>query len=156
MWPRSLARCSQTCPVLLRVFPSVGQGHHEPAAFGRGASDKADLPKDEIQLYVWADTTLRELCTLVRQSYEPAQDRSARLHFVLIFPGKNGMYASRELGLVFASGRPSREEGRTLREMKVMAGDYVDVAVQLAPSKAVAASAPASAAPAPAADAAAP
>lgn len=96
------------------------------------------MPKDEIHLYVWADTTLRELCTLVRQKFEPAQHRSARLHFALIFPGKNGMYASRELGLVFASGRPSREEGRTLREMKVMAGDYVDVAVQL-PSAAAAA-----------------
>lgn len=131
----------QTCPVLLRVFPSLGQGHHEPAEYGRGASDKAALPKDEIQLYVWADTTLRELCTLVRQKFEPSQHRSARLHFALIFPGKNGMYASRELGLVFASGRSSREEGRTLREMKVMAGDYVDVSVQLAPSVAAAAAA---------------
>ena len=127
--------------MLLRVFPSVGQGHHEPSKYGRGASNKATLPKDEIQLYVWADTTLRELCTLIRQKFEPAQHRSARLHFALIFPGKNGMYASRELGLVFASGRPSREEGRTLREMKVMAGDYIDVAVQLAPSAAAAAAA---------------
>ena len=41
----------------------------------------------------------------------------------------------RELGLVFASGRPSREEGRTLREMKVMPGDYLDVTVQVAPDR---------------------
>lgn len=120
--------------MLLRVFPSVG-GHHEPTAYGRGPSDLAKLPKDELQLHVYADTSLRELTTLIRQSYAPAQNKSARLHFVLIFPGGNGAYTGRELGLTFASGRTSREEGRTLRDMKVMTGDYVDVAVQLAPDR---------------------
>ena len=122
---------AQTCPVLLRVFPSVG-GHHEPSEYGRGSSELAKLPKDELQLHVYADTSLRELTTLVRQGYEPAQNQAAQLHFVLIFPGGNGAYTGRELGLVHANPkRMTREESRTLHDMKVMPGDYIDVAVRM-------------------------
>ena len=105
-----------------------------PSEFGRGPSNKAKLPKEELQLYVRADTTLRELCTLVRQEYTAAQQRSARLHFQLLYPDSSGNMAARELGLVFASGRggSSREENQTLRELKVMTGDFVGCCVKLA------------------------
>ena len=109
-------------PSLMLTDPAAS-----PSEFGRGPSNKAKLPKEELQLYVWADTTLRELCTLVRQEYTAAQQRSARLHFQLLYPDSSGNMAARELGLVFASGRggSSREENQTLRELKVMTGDFV-------------------------------
>jgi hypothetical protein len=46
-----------------------------------------------------------------------------------VYPDKTGALTSRDIGVVFASGRRSPEEHRTLRDVHYQAGDFFDVAV---------------------------
>jgi histone deacetylase complex subunit SAP18 len=117
-----------TCPLLLRVFLREGQ-HFSLEDFGRGPSNTQKLPKTEVQFFSWADTSLRELSEFIRQEYKPAQRRDARLLFALVYPDKMGKLVQREAGLVFMSGRYTSDESRTLRELKMQSGDFVNVAV---------------------------
>jgi histone deacetylase complex subunit SAP18 len=52
----------KTCPLLLRVFSKLGS-HHKLEEFGK----RGEEPAEEVQVYTWADATLRELTDLVQE-----------------------------------------------------------------------------------------
>ena len=66
---------------------------------------------------------------MIRQQHEPAQARNVRLAFALIYPDKVGKLVQRDVGVTFVSGRRTNEMFRTLRELKLQTGDFVNVAV---------------------------
>ena len=49
--------------------------------------------------------------------------------FALIYPDKVGKLVQRDVGVTFVSGRRTNEMFRTLRELKLQTGDFVNVAV---------------------------
>ncbi|CAI8057035.1 Histone deacetylase complex subunit SAP18 [Geodia barretti] len=59
--PQYVVDREKTCPMLLRVFCSMGR-HHRLDEFNRNS-----VPSNELQIYTWLDCTLREMMTLIRE-----------------------------------------------------------------------------------------
>ena len=51
---------------------------------------RGNEPKDEVQVYTWADASLRELTDLVKEVQPAARRSTARLDFALVYPDKKG------------------------------------------------------------------
>lgn len=115
----------KVCPLLLRVFCKTGS-HHRAEEF-EDDFDQAE-PKDEVQMYTWQDATLRELCDLVKEVYEPARRASARLSFALIYPDSRGKRVLRQVGLLHST-RNGQDDKIALRDVNFETGDFLSVAV---------------------------
>ncbi|GAA6063787.1 hypothetical protein JCM10212_001357 [Sporobolomyces blumeae] len=150
----------KTCPSLLRVF--VNSNVHHPAA----AYSTTSLPtRDEHQLYVWRDSSIREIVLLLRDA-SPAlrSDPFARYSIKLVFwDDKDARHTMQDVAvisakdLVASAGASDRRSApapsagggagvgpavlyKTLAEAKFVVGDYLDVAYIVpapAPSPAV-------------------
>lgn len=114
------------CPFLLRTFCQYGV-HHVPEDFL-----PRSLPvKHEIQIYTWKDATMREIGNLIRNaSANAASEPSVKMSFRLVFRNKaNGRFLTRDLGVVIPGRHPSRDEEKTLADVRFEVGDYLDVAL---------------------------
>jgi histone deacetylase complex subunit SAP18 len=67
--------------LLLRVFTKIGVHHTVKDFAARGKE-----PKDEVQIYTWRDTTLRELTDLMKEVAPAARKQDARLSFAFVYP----------------------------------------------------------------------
>nr|CAG4636644.1 EOG090X0HU3 [Eubosmina coregoni]SVE70162.1 EOG090X0HU3 [Eubosmina coregoni] len=113
----------KTCPMLLRVFCSVGR-HHSLSEYGRGS-----VPPSELQIYTWTDATLLELTGLVREVNFEARRRGTRFSFAQIFPEpRNNCYSRRDLGSTVA-GERGPDDLKTLKQCRFNIGDYIDIAI---------------------------
>jgi histone deacetylase complex subunit SAP18 len=108
-------------PFLLRIFYKFGS-HHSLSAFAVRGSEPAD---EELQVYVWMDCTLGDLCDLLRDVLPEAAD-AKRLDVNLVYPDKNGTMVYYQIGEV-GSGGPN--DKKTLEEVKMQTGDFLDLAV---------------------------
>jgi histone deacetylase complex subunit SAP18 len=43
-------------------------------------------PKDEVQIYTWGDTTLKELTDLMKEVAPAARKQDTRLSFAFVYP----------------------------------------------------------------------
>ena len=111
------------CPFLLNVYPRPN-AHHPIEAF----ADRDSLPEDKIVFYTWQDATLRELCDLVKEVFEPARNPAARISFAFIYPDRSGRNVLRQVGSVHSS-RAGSEDDVALRDLKFQTGDYLSVCV---------------------------
>ncbi|KAF8318087.1 hypothetical protein DL93DRAFT_2028844, partial [Clavulina sp. PMI_390] len=136
----------KTCPFLVRTFVKLN-GHHRIALF-----EENTLPvADELQLYAWKDTSLRELVTSLR-ALPPnplttiLRHPHARYIFRVIFPDFRGHISSKEIGAVSSrdiiqvTSLDDDDEAmsgdvedklrgeRTLEELQLKPGDLLDVA----------------------------
>ncbi|BGP37617.1 Histone deacetylase complex subunit sap18 [Rhodotorula kratochvilovae] len=155
---------TKVSPSLLRVFVRTG-AHHPDAEF---TVDRLPVA-DELQLYTWRDSTLRELLHLLRDASPPLRAHplakySLRLVF---FDPETSLYKSSDLALISArdlllpsAAPPAPPQGarshlppaahgaqrldRTLAEAKYIVGDLLDVALLLpdAPAPALGPGAP--------------
>lgn len=66
-------------------------GHHNVLEYSK------DLPSNELQMYTWADATLRELTDLVKSAQPAAKRQNARLEFALVYPDKKGRNVMRQV-----------------------------------------------------------
>mmetsp|Transcript_28538 Transcript_28538/g.71729 ORF Transcript_28538/g.71729 Transcript_28538/m.71729 type:complete len:177 (+) Transcript_28538:56-586(+) len=107
----------KTCPFLLRVFLKTGA--HNPVE----SYSQTQVPDGELKIYTWFDATLAELTKLL-QSASP-EARRGRLSFSVVFLHPRGSYLMRPV-MGQSGGGPG---DRTLKELGVEAGDYMDVAV---------------------------
>mmetsp|Transcript_54142 Transcript_54142/g.171814 ORF Transcript_54142/g.171814 Transcript_54142/m.171814 type:complete len:191 (-) Transcript_54142:10-582(-) len=111
----------KTCPLLLRVFPKVGD-HHRVQEFAQRGKE----PAGELQIYTWKDATLRELTELVK-AVRPEASR-ARLGFAFVYPDRRGNNVMRPVGSCF-SVRRGEDDDKTLQGLNFQTGDYLDVAI---------------------------
>merc|ERR1712096_573848 len=81
-----------TTPSLLRIFYKFGK-HHQVRDFGVRGRESTD---EELQVYIWPDTTMAELVDLVQDVLPDA--RGEQLHFNLIYPDKTGKMVFFEIG----------------------------------------------------------
>eukprot|EP01090_Pellita_catalonica_P019384 TRINITY_DN6578_c0_g1_i2.p1 TRINITY_DN6578_c0_g1~~TRINITY_DN6578_c0_g1_i2.p1 ORF type:complete len:125 (-),score=10.63 TRINITY_DN6578_c0_g1_i2:15-389(-) len=112
-------------PSLIRVFITTG-GHRRPQDFER----KDKLPKEEVQIYAWNDTDLRELTELLKEVYPPIRKHGVRISYALIYP-KRSRYASKVIGRTFSFGRSGDQDRLTLYDARFAPGDYLDVSIVL-------------------------
>ncbi|GAA5914136.1 SAP18 family protein [Sporobolomyces salmoneus] len=129
----------KTCPSLLRVF--VNPLHHHPdSAFTVSSVPTAQ----EYQVYVWRDSTPREIVLSLRDAAPHLRSNpAARFSLKLVFwDPKDERFTSKELALINARdlgvpssrGPPGGGGGgaaavdRTLSESKYVIGDFIDVA----------------------------
>ncbi|GAA5848035.1 hypothetical protein JCM5353_002890 [Sporobolomyces roseus] len=128
----------KTCPSLLRVFVNPAN-HHPDSAF-----TTTSLPvAKEHQVYVWRDSTLREILLSLRDSSPALRNNNlAKYSLKLVFwDSKVDKYTSTELAHINAkdlgsshSSTDRRSGGggglidRTLSEAKYVVGDFLDIA----------------------------
>nr|CAG4635174.1 EOG090X0HU3 [Alona affinis] len=113
----------KTCPMLLRVFCSVGR-HNSLSDYGRG-----NVPASELQIYTWMDATLAELTSLVKEVNFEARRRGTRFSFAQIYPDqRTSNYTRRELGTT-VSGERGPEDQKSLKQLRFTIGDYIDIAI---------------------------
>jgi histone deacetylase complex subunit SAP18 len=110
------------CPFLMRVFLSRGN-HNEIASFQNGS-----VPKEEIDIYAWQDTKLKEVAQLVKENYPDADKPETVLKFSRVYPDtKTGDWTIVELG---RSGiRLGNDDYKNLYELGFSIGDFMDVAI---------------------------
>jgi histone deacetylase complex subunit SAP18 len=108
-------------PFLLRIFYKFGS-HHSLSAFAVRGQEPAD---EELQVYVWMDCTLGDLCDLLRDVLPEAADAKA-LDVNLVYPDKSGKMVFYQIGEV---GFGQDADQRTLEEVKMQTGDFLDIAV---------------------------
>ena len=95
----------------------------------------AKLPTaDQLVLHVWPDCTLHHLITLSLATHAtplPPPHLATTLSFALVYPDRTGKHVLRQVGQVVYGGEGEEDEAgrRTLRELKLEIGDYIDVAV---------------------------
>lgn len=112
------------CPLLLRVFPKQGK-HHDLEEY----RVRNQEPKSEVQIYTWADATLRELTDLVKEVQPAAKRINARLEFAFVYPDKRGRNVMRPVGAAI-SGKPGMEDDKkSLKQLNFQTGDFLDVAI---------------------------
>uniref|UniRef100_A0A7S2XY13 Histone deacetylase complex subunit SAP18 n=1 Tax=Fibrocapsa japonica TaxID=94617 RepID=A0A7S2XY13_9STRA len=115
----------KVCPLLLRCFWKVG-AHHRVEDFAE--ANQGIVPMDEVQIYTWADASLRELTDLIKEVNPAARRRTARLNFAFVYPDKRGRNVLKEVGIVY-SNRRSDADDKTLRALRFQTGDFLDVAI---------------------------
>lgn len=75
------------------------------------------------------DATLRELVDLVKEVFEPARPRGARVSLAVVYPDRNGRNVLRRLGITGSRPTNSADEHRTLASVGFQPGDFLDVCV---------------------------
>jgi len=123
--PRLKVDREKTCPLLLRVFTKINNGHWKADDFNfRGREE----PTDEIQIYTWRDATLREITDLLKEVIPAAQLRTARLNFSFIYPDNRGRPVLKEIGVTH-SGKKGEDDYKALDDLNFEIGDYLAVAI---------------------------
>jgi len=60
---------AKTCPFLLQVFCKLGDYHSIDSFITSNASPRSD----EVHIYAWPDSTLREIADIVRDTIDDAK-----------------------------------------------------------------------------------
>jgi histone deacetylase complex subunit SAP18 len=85
------------CPLLLRCFWKDGEGN---VAADYKDCGHGTVPANEIQIYTWADATLRELSDLVKDVIAQALRVSQfSLTFALVYPDSEGRFVLRSVSI---------------------------------------------------------
>lgn len=137
----------KSCPMYVRLFCRLN-GHHRPEEFApltsEGLAPNPSLPlslspailSDEVTIYTWWDATLRELADLLREVNEECRGPTVYFSFALVWSDLRGRTQVKPLGGIGGAGRGPSEgaprhasDGRTLRDLRFLQGDFIDVAI---------------------------
>ena len=113
---------SKTPPFLVRVFYRLNE-HNLLAQYTGGC-----VPENELTLYAWPDTFLREIAELVKDIVDEIKGKNVKLGFKLVYLDIDGVPAAVDLGIVSNTTR-GYVDTRTLSHLKFQTGDFLDVAV---------------------------
>jgi Sin3 associated polypeptide p18 (SAP18) len=115
---------TKTCPFLLQVFCKTNE-HHSLESF----SSTESLPSsDEVQVYAWPDSTLREIADLVRDVVDEAKGKNSKQSLRLVYPDRQGKPVAVDLGIL-SNTTKGYIDSLTLSSIKFQTGDYLDVAI---------------------------
>src|SRR3984957_440375 len=114
--------------MFLRVFCRE-HGHHRLEEFSRGAPID-----DELIVYTWRDATLKEISNLIKEVHESSRRRDARFSFRHLYRESTyGRLLHRDAGMVM-NDATNKNDDKTLDDIRLLAGDYLDVAIYFGPS----------------------
>lgn len=126
MEPRKLDRL-KVCPFLIRCFVRFGE-HTRLELFADAEWSPFD---DELHVYAWPDSSLREICEIVKDAFEDARHKNAKLSLRMIYADQFGKMASAELGIISSHSKAFVDQ-RSLSSLKFQNGDFLDIAVFVA------------------------
>ena len=116
-----------TCPSLLRFFYKM-EAHYTIREFD---VVKKLCQETELQVYVWPDTTLRELADLVQDCLMIRAPkiylRNVNLSFRVMYPGRLGQTVGQDLGMAHVSN-PGAQDNELLFNSKFQVGDPISLA----------------------------
>eukprot|EP01039_Chlorochromonas_danica_P012024 gene12024-13652_t len=110
-----------TTPTLVRCFWRKGS-HNSVTEYRQIAAGVC--PSNEVAIYVWKDSTLREIFDLVEGSIPCGP--AATLDFRMIFIDKSNHLQMKNMGEMTKNGN---DEGRPLHSFRYQTGDFIDIAV---------------------------
>jgi len=115
----------KTCPLLLRVFCSTAGRHHSMSEYSQG-----NTPANELQIYTWMDASLKELTSLIRDVNPDTRrkgETGTYFDFGIVYQdNRSGVHRIREIG-VTCSGQRGADDSKTLKQVKFMIGEYLDI-----------------------------
>lgn len=116
-------------PFLTRVFWCHG-GHNETTLYDelKTPMDSPEYEGDEVHLYVWMNTTMRELACKVRAALGSRVEAGVRLALSRVYVTHEGKAGMTELATVQTLKR-GKDDNRTLKQCRLRQGDIIDVAV---------------------------
>jgi len=118
---------TKSCPFLVQLFCRVGD-HHQVESFASAET----LPlADEVQVYAWPDSTLREIADVVREVVEDGKYKNAKQAFRLVYPDKQGSPVSVDLGIISTTTK-GYIDTLCLSAIKFQTGDFLDIAIYVA------------------------
>ncbi|KAL8275526.1 hypothetical protein Esti_000477 [Eimeria stiedai] len=117
-------------PFLLRVFYRLDSQHSLSEFKVRGE----EPVQDELQVYAWLDTRLREICYLIKDVCAEARDRKALWQFRLCYPDKEGQNVFADVGMLHSVIPDPATDSRTLAEVKFQVGDFLVLSILRKPS----------------------
>ncbi|TPX38905.1 hypothetical protein SeLEV6574_g07529 [Synchytrium endobioticum] len=86
-------------------------------------------PTAETCLHTWKDATLREVMSLLGERHPDMNTRHARITIMQIFKSqRDGAFSSKLIGAV-SNHRKTPDEDKTLESLRIVVGDYLDVAL---------------------------
>eukprot|EP01132_Coremiostelium_polycephalum_P000439 gene439-555_t len=113
----------KVCPLLLRVFIKE-DSFHSPDEF----KSRSVVPeKDEIQVYTWKNSTLREITTLIKEVNLNARKKESKLNFAFIYPDTKGVFQIKQIGSVHSS-KKGDDDHKTLEDLDFNY-QYLDVSL---------------------------
>ncbi|SCZ92442.1 BZ3500_MvSof-1268-A1-R1_Chr5-2g07860 [Microbotryum saponariae] len=140
--PPPKVKRSTTVPSLLRVFVSRTPQHHDDALFSSpdGTGPARSILQDEYQLYVWRDSTLKELVHALASSFPlPTTPPNIRYSFKLVYyDAQSSRHRSKPIGSltnrdIFHSTKSTTGTApgdKTLHQTSWVVGDYLSIALQ--------------------------
>jgi len=120
---RARVNRENVCPCLIRIFIKYGEAHREEEYIKH---DK--LPKNELAIHAWKDSTLREITELLKQSEPKIREWGSRVQFSIVFADQRGKYLLRNIGSL-DSHRNARDDFRTLDELHFQVGDFLAISI---------------------------
>lgn len=119
---------STACPFLLRMFFRNG-GHNSASEYSKTPASEI-VPGDEMQIYTWADATLRELADLIREAKPHCRRPRCEFSFAIVYPDRQGKCVLKEVGRIRSGDtRHQIHDVKTLHSLHFQTGDYLDVAI---------------------------
>uniref|UniRef100_A0A7S3JSF8 Histone deacetylase complex subunit SAP18 n=1 Tax=Aureoumbra lagunensis TaxID=44058 RepID=A0A7S3JSF8_9STRA len=90
-----------------------------------------DLPKDELQTYLWSESTMCDIVDVVLEACQSLRKPKCKLSIATVYPDKHGNLNVKKIGVLWAQqkGRDYREARMTLQDIGFEPGDFIDVAV---------------------------
>ena len=79
---------------------------------------------DEIRLYAWKDSTLREIVDMLKEHLAGARRRDAEFNFSFIRLNLEGGYEIKPIGILYSS-RKSEYDSSTLSQLRFVIGDFI-------------------------------
>ena len=86
------------------------------------------MAQNEVHVYTWKDSTLRELSDLIKEGLEEARAKDAELLFQAVFCDFNGVPKMKDLGKV-NSWSPGESDDLTLEQLQFIPGDFMALTV---------------------------
>jgi len=112
---------ANVCPFLIKVLIKQNQLFTEEDFLNK-------QPQNELAIHTWMDSTLREICDLVKEVSPPIREWGTRLTFKGISMDRRGKNIITDIGFIDTS-RAGRDDEKTLNQARFQIGDFLAVSV---------------------------
>jgi hypothetical protein len=110
----------KTCPFLLRLFWKI----NEPVTIEDLKHRPDHQALDEIRLYVWKDSTFREIVDMVKENLPEARRRDSEFHFSFLRQNLEGGFEMKNIGMLHST-RKVDLDGTPLQHFRFVIGDFI-------------------------------
>eukprot|EP01040_Poterioochromonas_malhamensis_P000560 gene560-600_t len=115
----------KSCPFLLRCFWKSNQNNN-PKDYRH--VPKGIYPNQEVQIYTWLNSSLREISNLLKDVIISAREQPVTFCFNVVSMDNNGFFVMRRIGEV-AADKEGADDNKTLKQSNFEVGEFLDIAI---------------------------